>query len=114
VQAPEILNFFETPGLTRRIQRAKNSPMKFEEALKKLEETVARMERGDLSLDASLKAFEDGIRLSRFLNAKLEEAEGKVEILLKDSKGNIVTAPFEEEPGPDGTEELPEDAEDEH
>jgi len=88
--------------------------MKFEEALKKLEQIVARMESGDLPLDASLKAFEEGIRLSRFLNAKLEEAEGRVEILLKDSKGALITAPFEEEsPSDNGIEDLSEDAEDE-
>jgi len=86
--------------------------MKFEEALKKLEEIVARMEKGDLSLDASLKAFEEGIRLSRFLNTKLEEAEGKVEILLKDAGGQLVTSPFEEDVSERGSQVLHEEAED--
>jgi len=69
--------------------------MKFEDALKRLETVVERLERGDLSLDASLKAFEEGIKLSRFLTGKLEEAEGKVEILIRDSKGEIREEEFE-------------------
>ena len=52
----------------------------------------------------ALKAFEEGIKLSRFLTGKLEEAEGKVEILLRDSKGEI----REEEFKPEG-EESPEE-----
>ena len=71
--------------------------MKFEDALKRLETVVERLERGELSLDASLKAFEEGIKLSRFLTGKLEEAEGKVEILIRDSKGEIRQEDFSRE-----------------
>ncbi len=57
--------------------------MKFEEALKKLEGIVAKMEAGDLSLEDALKHFEDGIGLVKFCEVKLGEAEGKVEKLVK-------------------------------
>jgi len=67
---------------------------KFEQALQKLEAIVKRLEDGNLSLEESLKAFEEGMRLSRFCAKKLDEAEKKVEILLKDSGGRLVAKPF--------------------
>jgi exodeoxyribonuclease VII small subunit len=67
---------------------------KFEEAFQKLESIVKKLEEGNLSLEESLKAFEEGVRLSRFCSKKLDEAEKKVEILLKDSKGDLVPKPF--------------------
>ncbi|MGE5807905.1 MAG: exodeoxyribonuclease VII small subunit [Nitrospirota bacterium] len=70
---------------------------KFEAALARLEEIVSELEKGDVPLDQSLKLFEEGIKLSRICNKRLEEAERKVEILLKDKNGNISAEPFEEE-----------------
>jgi len=61
--------------------------MKFEEALERLEEIVRDLEKGDLTLEKSLAAFEEGIGLYRFCTGKLDEAERKVEILLKDQEG---------------------------
>jgi exodeoxyribonuclease VII small subunit len=63
----------------------------FEAALKHLEEIVQRLEKGDLALEESLKLYEEGIKLSRLCHAKLEEAEGKIEMLLKDAKGDLLT-----------------------
>ncbi len=63
----------------------------FENALEQLEEIVQRLEKGELPLEESLKLYEDGIRLSRFCHAKLEEAEGKIELLMKDARGEIAT-----------------------
>jgi len=60
---------------------------KFEDALNKLEKIVSQLEEGDISLEESLKLFEEGIRLSRLCNQKLDEAEKRVEILLKDKEG---------------------------
>ena len=68
---------------------------RFEEALSKLEKVVEKLEAGDISLEESLKLFEEGIRLSRFCNQKLDEAEKKVEILLKDEGGEIKIQPFD-------------------
>ena len=60
---------------------------KFEEALGKLEEIVKKLEAGDLTLEESLKAFEEGIKLSGFCSRKLDEADRRVEILLKEEQG---------------------------
>jgi len=68
---------------------------KFEEALEKLEELVRKMESGDLTLDESLKAFEEGIRLSRLCAQKIDEAERRVETLIKTQEGFDVK-PFKE------------------
>jgi len=70
---------------------------KFEIALARLEEIVQGLEKGDLTLEQSLKFFEEGIKLSRICNKRLEEVERKVEILLKDKSGNMIAKPFEEE-----------------
>lgn len=70
---------------------------KFEAALERLEEIVKQLEQGDLPLEQSLKLFEEGIRLSRICNRRLEDAERRVEILLKDEAGNVVAQPFNEE-----------------
>lgn len=67
---------------------------KFEDAFRKLESIVKKLEEGNLSLEESLKAFEEGMRLSRFCSKKLDEAEKKVEILLKDSEGRLAAKPF--------------------
>ena len=65
----------------------------FEAALKRLEETVQRLEKGEQSLEESLKLYEEGIRLSRLCHGKLEEAEGKIEVLLKDARGEPISGP---------------------
>jgi exodeoxyribonuclease VII small subunit len=70
---------------------------KFEEALQKLEAIVAKMEEGDLPLEEALKAFEEGVRLAKFCTGKLDEAERKVEKLIRDQTGKIQTTPFNEE-----------------
>jgi len=57
---------------------------KFEECLQRLEVIVKEMERGDLPLEQSLKLFEEGVALSASCRKELEEAEGRIEILLKD------------------------------
>jgi len=70
---------------------------KFEAALARLEEIVKELEAGDLALEQSLKLFEEGIKLSRLCNKRLEDAERRVEVLLKDKAGNIIAQPFEEQ-----------------
>ena len=68
---------------------------RFEDALNKLEKIVAKLEEGDVPLEESLKLFEEGIRLSRLCNQKLDEAEKKVEILLKNKEGVLKPQPFD-------------------
>lgn len=70
---------------------------KFETALKKLEDVVKKLEGGELSLEDSLKAFEEGVKFSAFCSKKLNEAERRVETLVKQRDGSFVTKPFEGE-----------------
>jgi exodeoxyribonuclease VII small subunit len=67
----------------------------FEGALKRLEAIVKEMESGDLSLEKSLKVFEEGMNLADFCTKKLEEAEQKVTRLVKDGDGKYTQQPFE-------------------
>ena len=66
----------------------------FEESLKKLEAIVEQLERGDLSLEDSLKLFEEGVGLSTACKQELDAAEGKVEMLIKQRDGSLKPAPF--------------------
>jgi len=76
---------------------------RFEDALNKLEKVVSKLEDGDIPLEESLKLFEEGIRLSRFCNQKLEEAEKKVEVLLRNKERDIAPQPFEHPMNPEKT-----------
>ena len=69
----------------------------FEKALADLEEIVAKLEKGGISLNESLALFEKGVKMSRFLRGELDKAERKVEILLKDEKGKLKAGDFEAE-----------------
>jgi len=67
----------------------------FEAAVKRLTEIVQALERGDLPLEESLRLFEEGVRLSRASQARLDSAEKRVEQLLSvDEQGRARTAPF--------------------
>jgi exodeoxyribonuclease VII small subunit len=66
----------------------------FEQSLKKLEGIVAQMERGDVSLEDSVKLFEEGTQLAEQCKQQLAEAEGKVEILIKQRNGVMKREPF--------------------
>ena len=76
--------------------------VKFEDALSTLESIVEKLERGELSLEESLAAFEEGIRLSRICSKRLEEAEKKIEILIKGKDGQLRTEDF----GSESPEEM--------
>ena len=67
---------------------------KFEECLQRLEKIVRELEKGDAPLEKSLTLFEEGMQLSTACRKELEEAEGKVEILLK-KNGKLQAEPFE-------------------
>jgi len=69
---------------------------KFEEALQKLEKVVHQLEKGEIPLDKAIALFEEGVQLSDACRKQLEEAESKVEILLK-KNGKMQPAPFKEE-----------------
>ena len=67
----------------------------FEQSLKKLEAIVAQMERGDVSLEDSVKLFEEGTKLAEQCKQQLADAEGKVEILIKQRNGAMKREPFD-------------------
>ena len=67
---------------------------KFEECLQRLEKIVDELEKGNVPLEQALKLFEEGMQLSSSCRKELEEAEGKVEILLKQN-GKLQPEPFE-------------------
>lgn len=69
--------------------------IKFEDALKTLEEIVELLEAGDLSLDEALKKYEEGTKLANACNKKLAQMQKRIEVLLKDSAGNIRTENFD-------------------
>jgi exodeoxyribonuclease VII small subunit len=69
----------------------------FEKALARLEEVVKRLESAEPSLDEAMKLFEEGVKLSSECRKQLEEAEERVEILLKKADGKISAVPFEPE-----------------
>ena len=67
---------------------------KFEESLQRLEKIVDQLEKGNVPLEQALKLFEEGMQLSTSCRKELEEAEGKVEILLKQN-GKLQAEPYE-------------------
>lgn len=75
---------------------SKKKALNFEESLQSLEKLVNELEKGDLSLEDSLKSFEEGIALTRHCQAALQEAEQKVQ-LLTEQNGELTSQPFESE-----------------
>lgn len=67
----------------------------FEKNLDKLDRIVHQLEDADLQLEKAIHLFEEGMRLSEVCHRQLEEAEGKVEILLKKVSGKIAPQPFD-------------------
>ena len=74
---------------------AKKKPESFEDSLKQLQEIVEKLERGDLPLEDAMDSFTDGVRLARQCRVKLEEAENRVQMLIKDDQGNWTTGEFD-------------------
>lgn len=63
--------------------------IKFEEAVKRLEEIVEELETGEFDLDKAIQIFEEGLALSKFCKKRLEEAEQKIEIIKKQNLDGI-------------------------
>ena len=68
--------------------------LKFEDCLARLEQIVGRLETGNLPLEESLKIFEEGITLARHCARYLDDAERRIDILVKDEGGATVSKPF--------------------
>jgi exodeoxyribonuclease VII small subunit len=89
---------------------AKGKSNEFEQAFRKLGTIVEKLESEEVSLDESLKLFEEGIALSRVCHTRLEEIEKKIETILADAKGEPVVRDFEgedDEPDEDDGEGVP-------
>jgi exodeoxyribonuclease VII small subunit len=69
----------------------------FETSLTSLEQIVRELERGDLPLEDSLKLFENGVRLARECQDRLNQAERRIEVLMRDSDGRPIVSEFEKE-----------------
>lgn len=72
-------------------------PKTFEDTIKELEETVQKLEKGDLDLNESLRLFENGIKLSKSCQKMLDDAEKKVSVLLKNEAGEMEQKNFLDE-----------------
>ena len=68
-----------------------------EHSLKRLEEIVGILEKGEVSLEESLKLFEEGVKISGKCSTILDNAEQRIEVLTRSASGKLVTAPFEED-----------------
>ncbi len=82
------------PGTTGEMRMVRSRGDEFEKSFQRLEKIVRRLEEENLSLDESLKLFEEGVGLSRFCQRKLDEVEKKIELILSDSKGEPSVEPF--------------------
>ena len=94
--------------------KTETKAVRFEDGLKRLEQIVDDLEKGDLPLEKSIELFEEGKKLSDFCKKKLDEAQFKVEMLMKNGKGESKAVPFEENgapsaaiPGAPGTTSRP-------
>ncbi|MGH8011798.1 MAG: exodeoxyribonuclease VII small subunit [Candidatus Binataceae bacterium] len=79
---------------------------RFEDELKDLEGLVTQIDSGELSLEESISAFERGVALVRSLNGRLDEAERKIEVLMRDANSDLHSAPFDT-PAIDNDDEEP-------
>jgi exodeoxyribonuclease VII small subunit len=69
--------------------------MTFENALKNLEEAVARLEKGQIPLDEALDCFEAGVKSATLCRKKLQAVEARIQVLMKDADGAEVVVPFD-------------------
>jgi exodeoxyribonuclease VII small subunit len=72
-------------------------PKNFETSLEELERIVRELEQGELTLEKSLELFEQGVKLSRECQERLNQAERRIEILMRDNQGRAVVRPFDPE-----------------
>jgi len=74
-----------------------DKPKNFETSLEELERIVRELEQGELTLEKSLELFEQGVKLSRECQERLNQAERRIEILMRDNQGRTVVRPFDPE-----------------
>ena len=85
----------------------------FEERLTSLEAVVERLERGDLTLDESVRLFEEGVHLSNACKLELEKAEGRIQVLVETQGGGVQVAEMDVEEEDDDDEDDEDEIDDE-
>lgn len=85
--------------MVKKAEKEIDTSVTFEESVGKLEEIVRSLEKGDLTLDQSLEQFESGIKWAHLCEQKLNEAKGRVEVLVKKEGGKAEAVPFEVKEG---------------
>ena len=74
-----------------------DKPKTFESSLEELERIVRDLEQGELPLEKSLEMFEQGVKLSRECQERLNQAERRIEVLMRDTQGRSTVRPFDPE-----------------
>jgi len=74
-----------------------SKPKNFESSLEELERIVRELEQGELTLEKSLELFEQGVKLSRECQERLNQAERRIEMLTRDNQGRAIVTAFEPE-----------------
>ncbi len=77
-------------------EKKKKTPP-FEKSLSRLEELVEKLESGELTLEESLEAFEEGVKISRECRKYLDQAEKRIEVLMGEIEGEADLSPFDPE-----------------
>ena len=88
--------------MSSKVKLPKN--LTFEKALARLNEIVEQLEEPERGLEASLELFEEGVALSRFCRGKIDEIQGRVETVLRETADGLETGPLEGEPDATGEE----------
>lgn len=93
------------------MKKAESEAVGFEAQLAALERIVRELERGELPLEQSLELFEQGVRLSRGCQERLNDAERRIEVLLRDAEGRLLVEGLEEETDAPDDDDADEDEE---
>jgi exodeoxyribonuclease VII small subunit len=88
-----------------------SKPKTFESSLEELERIVHELEQGELTLEKSLELFEQGVKLSRECQERLNQAERRIEMLTRDNHGRATVTPFEPSSGLSASADADDDAE---
>lgn len=76
------------------MKKTAQTELNFEEGMKRLEEIVSSLERGDAPLEESIRLFEEGMTISKFCSEKLKGAEGTVQKLIESANNAVVLEPL--------------------
>lgn len=93
---PRSRGFVRRKTMSDNENKNKNEKMSFESATKRLEEIVAQLEKGNASLEDSLRLYEEGVGLVRICNDALDNAEKRIKILVGDGSGEMTEKDYSE------------------